>query len=76
MTSGPPSSHGQSLKTGGKRMPRQYTREPLASEEGNRLINARETLRVRQVILIQLDTVLRVSELAKLAKQGTLWQER
>ena len=57
-------------------MPRQYTREPLASEEGNRFINAGETLRVRQVILIQLDTVLRVSELAKLAKQDTLWQER
>ena len=57
-------------------MPRQHTPEPLASEEGNRLINARETLRVRQVILIQLDTVLRVSELAKLAKQDTLRQER
>jgi hypothetical protein len=53
-------------------MPHQYTRELLSSEEGNCLINARETLRV----LIRLDTVLRVSELAKLAKQDTLRQER
>jgi integrase/recombinase XerD len=53
-------------------MPRQYTREPLSLEEGNRLIQACETLRERQVILILLDTGLRVSELAQLTKQNIL----
>ena len=57
-------------------MPRQYAREPLSSDEGNRLIQACETLRERQVILILLDTGLRVSELAQLTKQHILWQER
>jgi integrase/recombinase XerD len=57
-------------------MPRQYTREPLSLEEGNHLIQACETLRERQVILILLDTGLRVSELAQLTKQNILWQER
>ena len=57
-------------------MPRQYAREPLSSDEGNRLIQACETLRERQVILILLDTGLRVSELAQLTKQNILWQER
>ena len=53
-------------------MPRQYAREPLSSDEGNRLIQACETLRERQVILILLDTGLRVSELARLTKQNIL----
>jgi integrase len=57
-------------------MPRQYAREPLSLEEGNRLIQACETLRERQVILILLDTGLRVSELAQLTKHNILWQER
>jgi integrase/recombinase XerD len=57
-------------------MPRQYTREPLSLEEGNRLIQACESLRERQVILILLDTGLRVSELAQLTKHHILWQER
>jgi integrase/recombinase XerD len=56
-------------------MPRQYAREPLSSDEGTRLIQACETLRERQVILILLDTGLRVSELAQLTKQNILWQE-
>ena len=57
-------------------MPRQYAREPLSSDEGTRLIQACDTLRERQVILILLDTGLRVSELAQLTKQHILWQER
>jgi integrase len=44
-------------------MPRQYAREPLSRDEGTRLIQACETLRERQLILILLDTGLRVSEL-------------
>jgi integrase/recombinase XerD len=75
-TSGQPSSYGLSLTTGRQRMPRQYAREPLSSDEGNRLIQACDTLRERQVILILLDTGLRVSELAQLTKQNILWQER
>src|SRR6267142_1508352 len=75
-TTGQPSRHGPFLTIGGKRMPRQYTREPLSNDEGNRLIQACDTLRERQVILILLDTGLRVSELAQLTKQNILWQER
>ena len=41
-------------------MLRQYAREPLSSDEGTRLIQACDTLRERQVILILLDTGLRV----------------
>jgi hypothetical protein len=48
----------------------QYTRDPLSLEEGNRLIQACESLRERQVIVILLDTRLRVSELAPLADAG------
>src|SRR4029453_1261271 len=75
-TRGQPVSYGPSPTTGGTRMPRQYAREPLSSDEGNRLIQACDTLRERQVILILLDTGLRVSELAQLTKQHILWQER
>jgi integrase/recombinase XerD len=57
-------------------MPRLYAHEPLSSDEGDRLIQACETLRERQVILILLDTGLRVSEFAQLTKQNILWQER
>jgi integrase/recombinase XerD len=57
-------------------MPRRYTREPLSLEEGNRLIQACESLRERQLILILLDAGLRVSELAQLIKHHMLWQER
>jgi integrase len=49
-------------------MPRQYTREPLSLEEGNRLIQACDTLRARQVIGSLLETGLRVSELAQFTK--------
>jgi transposase len=35
-------------------MPRQYAREPLSSDEGTRLIQACDTLRERQVILLGL----------------------
>ena len=49
---------------------------PSPSDEGNRLIQACETLCERQVILILLDTGLRVSELAQLTTQNILWQER
>ena len=57
-------------------MPRQYQREPLSPEEANRLIQACETLREKQVVMTLLDTGLRVSELARLTKQNILWQER
>src|SRR5262245_16843851 len=48
----------------------------LSLEEGNRLIQACETLRERQVILVLLDIGLGVSELAQLTTQNILWQER
>jgi integrase len=51
-------------------MSRQYAREPLSSDEGNRLIQDCSTLRERQVILILLDTGLRVSELARVRRGG------
>jgi site-specific recombinase XerD len=57
-------------------MPRQYTRQPLSLEEGNRLIQVCDTLRERQVLVILLETGLRVSERAQLTQQNILWQER
>ena len=57
-------------------MQHQYKREPLSIDEINKLINACETLREKQIILILLDTGLRVSELEKLTKQNILWQEK
>jgi integrase/recombinase XerD len=56
-------------------MQRQYKREPLSNEETSHLINACETLREKQIILILLDTGLRVSELENLSKNNILWQE-
>lgn len=56
-------------------MPYQYKREPLTSEEADRLINACEGLKEKFVVWTLLDTGLRVSELAGLRKDQIQWQE-
>ncbi len=57
-------------------MPYQYKREPLTTEEANRLTNACETPEEKLVIWTLLDTGLRVSELATLTRKQIDWQAR
>ncbi len=57
-------------------MPYQYKREPLSSEESDKLANAAESFQEKLVIFTLLDTGLRVSELSGLTKDNIQWQER
>jgi integrase/recombinase XerD len=54
----------------------QYRREPLTAEEQDKLVNACQTHQEKLVVWTLLDTGLRVSELASLASQNVLWQEK
>src|ERR1041385_1425539 len=53
----------------------QYKREPLTTDEANRLANACKTHEERLVIWTLLDTGLRVSELASLDRGKLDWQQ-
>src|SRR5436853_6806442 len=55
-------------------MPYQYKREPLTPDEANRLAAACETHQERLIVWTLLDTGLRVSELAGLARDQIDWQ--
>ena len=57
-------------------MPYQYVREPLTTDESDRLSNACETSTERLVVWSLLDTGLRVSELCGLTSKNVLWQQR
>jgi len=52
----------------------QYKREPLTPDEANRLASACETHPERLLVWTLLDTGLRVSELAGLARDQIDWQ--
>lgn len=54
----------------------QYKREPLSTEEANRLANACDSYEEKLVVWTLLDTGLRVSELATLTRQQIDWQAR
>jgi integrase/recombinase XerD len=54
----------------------QYKREPLTSQNADRLANACRSGIEKVVIATLLDTGLRVSELAGLTKENVLWQDR
>jgi len=54
----------------------QYKREPLASDDANKLVNACNTLKEKLIIFTLLDTGMRVSELESLNKKDIQWQER
>ncbi len=53
----------------------QFVREPLSSEETDRLINACQSFREKLVIWTLLDTGFRVSELCSLTRGQIQWQE-
>lgn len=53
----------------------QYKREPLTSDEANRLANACKTPKEKLVIWTLLDTGLRVAELANLTQDNLDWQQ-
>lgn len=55
-------------------MPYQFKREPLTQDEATRLANACSTHDEKLVVWSLLDTGLRVSELASLAKDNLDWQ--
>lgn len=57
-------------------MPYQYAREPLRTEEADRLCQACETMQEKLIIWVLLDTGLRVSELCSLTPQNILWQQK
>lgn len=54
----------------------QYVREPLRSEEADRLCHACENTQEKLIIWTLLDTGLRVSELCSLTPQHILWQQK
>jgi integrase/recombinase XerD len=54
----------------------QYVREPLRSEEADRLSHACENIQEKLIIWTLLDTGLRVSELCSLTPQNILWQQK
>ncbi len=54
----------------------QYKREPLSSENQNKLINACKTPIEKTIIITLLDTGIRISELAGLTKENIQWQEK
>lgn len=53
-----------------------YKREPLSSEEEDRLVNACQDHQEKLIVWTLLDTGMRVSELSSLALQDVLWQEK
>ena len=57
-------------------MPYQHKREPLTTEETDKLANAVENFREKLVIFTLLDTGLRVSEFTELKRENIQWQER
>ncbi len=57
-------------------MPYQYVRDPLKTEEADRLANACQDTKEKLIIWTLLDTGLRVSELCDLTPENVLWQQR
>jgi integrase/recombinase XerD len=57
-------------------MPYPHVREPLNSEEADRLAHACQSTKEKLIIWILLDTGLRVSELCHLTPDNLLWQQR
>ncbi|WP_430450684.1 tyrosine-type recombinase/integrase [Rhodopirellula europaea] len=54
----------------------QYVREPLKSDEADRLAHACQNIKEKLAIWTLLDTGLRVSELCGLTPDNILWQQR
>jgi integrase/recombinase XerD len=54
----------------------QYAREPLRSEEADRLCHACEETQEKLIIWVLLDTGMRVSELCSLTPNQILWQQK
>jgi integrase/recombinase XerD len=54
----------------------QFVREPLNSDEVNRLCHACETMQEKMIVWVLLDSGLRVGKLCSLTPQNILWQEK
>lgn len=54
----------------------QFVREPLTTENADRLCNACETIQEKMIIWVLLDTGLRINELCLLTDKDVLWQQR
>lgn len=54
----------------------QYVREPLKTEEADRLVNACHDTKEKLLVWTLLDTGLRISELCSLTPENMLWQQR
>lgn len=52
-----------------------FVREPLSSEECDRLVNACRSFREKLLVWVLVDTGLRVSEFCRLRKEQVHWQE-
>ena len=57
-------------------MPYQFVRDPLKTEDADRLANACQNTNEKLIIWTLLDTGLRVSELCDLTPGNVLWQQR
>jgi len=56
-------------------MPYQFVREPLNSEETDRIVNACKSFGEKLVVWVLLDTGLRVNEFCSLRREQVHWQE-
>jgi len=54
----------------------QFKREPLRSEESDKLCQACKNVQEKLIVWILLDTGMRVSELCSLTPQNILWQQQ
>lgn len=66
----------RSANSFGRRMAYQYVREPMSSDDADRLANACKSVQEKLIVWPMLDGGLRVSELCGLTPNNIQWQQR